>query len=143
VLDSIGFTSVDIEANEENLSALLNHYWTTDDKTAWECLEDLCKATQTVAYFDEFDNLKFRTLRSIYHDALYMPPKMIITTDDLPQGLANIISINEGDVTDINKVNLDYVTLKEADISRSGVPVMEAVWEPDGTQVLRAGALVD
>lgn len=143
LLDSVGFTSLDIRPNDVSNAVHLNYFWSNPDATVWEMLEDLCRSTQITAFFDESDNLRLKSLHGLYQEALSTPPKSILTTDDVGNIKANIIDISDGEMSQTNRVELEYRELKPAEISESGVAKMETVWEPEGDVVLRAQPLIE
>lgn len=143
LLDSVGFTSLDIKPNDVSNAVHMNYFWSDPDRTVWEMLEDICRSTQITAYFDESDNLRLKSLHGLYEEALTTPPKSILTTDDVGRIDSNIIEISDGEMSQTNRVEVEYRELKPAEISESGVAKMETVWEPEGDVVLRAQPLIE
>lgn len=141
LLDSVGFTSLRFTPDEVTNATSMNYYWSNPESTVWEALEDICRSTQITAYFDEYDNLRLRTLRGLYDDALANTPSTIVSTIDLEESLSNVINVEEGELMETNKVTINYKEIKAAEISESGVAKMEVVWEPEGDVVLRAQPL--
>lgn len=141
LLDSIGFTHLRFDPNDSFEATHMKYYWTNEEGTVWEALEDICRSAQVTAYFDEYDILNLRSLRAVYEDALHDPPKTILTTDDIGDLKSNVIEIEDGEMFQTNRVVVNYKELKSAEITESGVAKMEEVWSPEGDVVLRSQPL--
>lgn len=143
LLDSVGFTSVAFADEDEHFSSHVGYFWTgKDEDSVWKVIEDVCRATQTVAFFDEFNVLNFKSLKGMYIDALSKSPSQVFTTEDLPGVLANIDTMDLEDKVSVNRVNINYREIAEQEKTASGIQPSEVVWEPDGTEVLRAGPIL-
>lgn len=144
LLDTIGFTSVKFSNEDEHFSTHLQYFWTKKDAdNVWKVIEDVCRATQTVAFFDEHNILNFKSLKGMYEDALASDPAYVLTTEDLPEVKANISEMELDERVSANKVTVNYRETSEPEKTPSGATPMTVVWEPDGTQILRAGVLTD
>lgn len=143
LLDCIGFTSVRFSDEDEHFASHLKYFWVKgDDKSVWEIIQDVCRASQTVAFFDEYNVLNFKSLKGIYESALANPPAQVFTKEDLPDVHANIISSSIDDNVTVNRVSVNYRETSEREKTPSEVAPMEAVWEPEGTEVLRGQYLI-
>lgn len=142
LLDSVGFTSVQFFPHDIHDAVHMNYFWTSENDTVWQVLENICRSAQITAYFDESDVLCFRSLRSVYEDALHQPPKALLTTDDINGMPSNIIDVSEGEMMQTNRVEVGYKELKPGEVSEAGVAKMEEVWSPEGDVVVRAQPLV-
>src|SRR5690606_15431794 len=120
LLDSVGFTSLVFTPDDVRHAVPMNFFWTNPDASVWEMLEEVCRSTQITAYFDEYDNLRLRSLRSLYEDALSTPPKAILSTIDLPDSLSNIVDIDADDLQQTNKITVNYDELRSGEITESG-----------------------
>lgn len=65
LLDAVGF--VDYNFTKCTDDVLTCRYWWTDrNKTVWQAIQELCRESQTVAYFDEFGILTFISRNKFY-----------------------------------------------------------------------------
>lgn len=66
LLDSVGF--VDYDFSKCTADVLSCRYWWTDrNKTVWQALQELCRESQTIAYFNEFGILTFVSRDKFYN----------------------------------------------------------------------------
>ena len=109
LLDSVGFTNYKINIKspiaEEQSIITPAFWWSEDNKTVWQVLQELCKDTQMTAVFDESNVLQFYS-----RDYLYDSTRSSSWTfSDILQGgtdLPNIISMDKNDLPSINKVKI-------------------------------------
>ena len=143
LLDSVGFTNVRFSDEDEHFSTHLGYFWTTkDNQNIWEIIADVCRATQTVAFFDEYNVLHFKSLKGLYEDALSRRPAQVFTTEDVPGTLANISDLSLENSVAVNKVNLNYRDVSAPEKTPSGNTPMAIVWEPEGTEVVRGAYMM-
>lgn len=139
LLDSIGFTNVRFSNEDEHFATHVKYFWTKKEgDNVWKIISNVCQATQTVAYFDEYNTLNFRSLKGMYISALENEPAEIYTTENIQDGLANIKKMDLTDMVSTNRVKLDYKEVTAPEKTPSGITPMQVVWEPDGSQVIRS-----
>jgi hypothetical protein len=155
LLDSVGFTDYQYTRSAADAPSLISYYWTDGESTVWDTIQEICRTTQTAAYFDEFGVLQVKT-RSAAFDRTQ---GIKWTLDGAVNGakLPDIIDISPTSVYEANKVNIGYQKTSLLENNR-GEPALETVWEPGGqvrdnngnivtsdteTLVLRAGGLRD
>lgn len=139
ILDSVGFLDYDYDPSDDAPSTAIPYFWTDEDSTVWDTIQELCRTTQTAAYFDEFGilQLKVRT------DAFSTTSTSSWTLDYAQDGTKkpDIIDLNVNDHFEANKVTVRYQKTNLAQDSL-GRPISEIVWQPEDTVVLRSSSLV-
>lgn len=144
LLDSVGFTSVRFADEDEHFSTHLQYFWTLKDgDNVWNIISDVCRSTQTVAFFDEYNVLNFKSLKGMYEDALSKQPALELTSQTSPERLSNIQSIDLEQSVSVNKIAVNYREVKDVEKTPSGDTPMEVIWQPEGSVVLRSAYLVN
>ena len=136
-------------ANPNDTASQIDYYWTDPETTVWDHFAKIAQATQTAVYFDEYDVLKIQTRAAAYDlgkaidwtlDAVPVTASDVSTYgrpgDELNK-LPDIIELNKNYDYEANVVNVKHVDTQPGDF-QNGNPVMETVWEPEDTVVLRA-----
>jgi hypothetical protein len=138
ILDSVGFIDYNYARTAEFASQKIKYYWTSESQTVWEHISELCRTTQSAAYFDEHGILQIKT-RS---DAFSKTAPVAWTLDYAKNGTKqpDIIDVNIGSQYEANKVTVKYQTTKLAEDSQ-GRPISEIIWQPEGTVALRSTGL--
>lgn len=139
ILDSVGFIDYEYTRSAEVASNQIPFYWTDNEKTVWDNIQELCKVTQTAAYFDEYGILQIKT-----RDSAFNKTAPVSWTFDYAQNGSkkpDIISVDINNNYEANKVIVKYQKTNLAQDAQ-GRPISEIVWQPDDTIVLRSSALV-
>jgi len=110
VLDSIGFTNYNINmlnANIDTSIPTLAVWWSENNKTVWDCIQELCRDVQMNAYFDENNILQFYT-----RDYLYSRTNVDWEFYYAQSGnkLPNIVDFNKEEVASANQVKVIWRT---------------------------------
>lgn len=144
LLDYIGFSNYDFR-RDSNEEFIIPYFYTSDDKTVAEILQDLARASQSAMYFDEYNNLVI-----MYKEALFSATR---PTDAVLSGNSNtphIINIASAEKKRYNDGRIDY---NERYIQRSIANLQQAnfvnedqtlvykpvlLWEASGTELVRA-----
>lgn len=67
ILDTIGFTNYNFNMDVNDTSVpLVKKWWTDNEKTTWEHLQELCRDIQMNAFFDDNNVLQFYSRNNIY-----------------------------------------------------------------------------
>lgn len=138
ILDSVGFIDYSYVNTAEAASNRLTYYWTTEEATVWDHIQDLCRTTQSAAWFDEYGILQIKT-----RDAAFDKSKLPAWTLDYAKNgtkQPDIVDVNVADSFEANKVTVKYVTTKLAEDDQ-GRPISEIVWQPEGDITLRSTSL--
>ncbi|QQV92409.1 minor tail protein [Streptomyces phage MeganTheeKilla] len=138
MLDSVGFIDYEYTRSAEVASNKIPFFWTDDEKTVWDNIQDLCKVTQSAVYFDEHGILQIKT-----RDSAFNKSAPVSWTFDYAQNgtkLPDIVDLDVGSSYEANKVTVKYQTTTLAQDSQ-GRPISEVIWQPDDTITLRSSAL--
>ena len=105
LLDGVGFTNYNFNMTGTESSLFSPRFWWTDDqRTVWESLQQLCRDSQMVAVFDENNILQFYTRENIfnYSGATDWSFRYSKSGDTLP----NIVSLDKQDLASANQVKV-------------------------------------
>lgn len=107
LLDSVGFTNYNFNLTTTDTTVITPYHWYTDNsKTVWQHIQDLCKDTQMIATFDEFDVLQFYP-----RDYIFKADKATsfkLRDRNIGSNLANISSISVENVPSVKAVKIVY-----------------------------------
>ncbi|QZE11637.1 minor tail protein [Streptomyces phage Karp] len=138
MLDSIGFIDYEYTRTAEIASNNIPYFWTDDEKTVWDNIQDLCRVTQSACYFDEHGILQIKT-----RDSAFNKTAPVSWTFDYAQNGSkrpDIVSVDVTNSYEANKVTVKYQTTTLAQDAQ-GRPISEVIWQPEDTIVLRSSAL--
>ena len=114
ILDSIGFSNYKINMllNEANRSIdtsvpTLSLWWSENNKTVWDSLQELCRDIQMNAYFDEDNVLQFLTRDYLYNKSTIDWEFYYAQSGDK---LPNIIEFNKKELASANQVKIIWRT---------------------------------
>lgn len=137
ICDIVGFNDYKVTTIDE--TATIDIFWTDGEKTAWEILGDLARASQTAFYFDSYGVLNIKTRESAWDSN--RPVDYTFIRDSVPGGQpSNIVSLNESTQYEANKVKVSWSPTSFSE-RRDNITPFEVVWEPEGDVVLRATPL--
>ena len=144
LLDSVGFTNYNINMLTQTSSKgvvtvtdtsipTIGYWWTTDSKTVWEHLQDLCRDIQMNAFFDQSNVLQFYTRDKIYSQSIaswnfYEKPEGSV--------LPNIISLSQEEVASGNNVKVIWNSIVPTQYTGDSTKLAQAP-----TAFLSAGGL--
>jgi hypothetical protein len=107
LLDSVGFTNYNFNLTTTDTTVISPYHWYTDaSKTVWQHIQDLCKDTQMIATFDEFDVLQFYPRDYIFKKDKQTDFKL--RDRNIGTSLANISSISIENVPSVKAVKVIY-----------------------------------
>lgn len=138
MLDSIGFIDYEYSRSAEVASNQIPYYWSDDEKTVWDNIQELCRVTQSAAYFDEHGILQIKS-----RDSAFDKNRLVDWTFDYAQNgdkLPDISDLTIGNTFEANKVTVKYQKTNLAQDAQ-GRPISEIVWQPEDDIVLRSSAL--
>ena len=112
LLDSVGFTKYNFnikKVDDRDDSIIdLNHWWTEDTQTVWEALQDLCKDSQTNAFFDKNGVLQIYTRNAIYDTSREIDWEFFQSQEG--SALPNIMSFSKNEIPSANSVKVLWQT---------------------------------
>lgn len=153
LLDAIGFsnykinvkTTPEVIAGELYAAAIqdssiptIKYFWTYEDKTVWETIQELCRDIQMNASVDENNILNFYSRDYIYDstrtaDWDFTSEAITLNNKNI---LPNIISLNKTEDPSANSVKILWQSPATSDYDGSSSPI----WQSD-TSYLGAGSL--
>jgi hypothetical protein len=144
LLDSVGFTNYNINMVTETSSKgvitvkdtsipTIGYWWTTDSKTVWEHMQDLCRDIQMNAVIDENNVLQFYSRNYMYSRT---EKNWNFFYEQSENNLPNIVSFNQKDIASANQVKVLWST----PISSSYLGGSGPLWQSP-TSYLIAGGL--
>jgi hypothetical protein len=137
--DVVGFNSYVIDVIDEDPSSLINIFWTDADKTVWQTLQELSRATQTAIFFDSYGQLRVKTRAAAFNKN--QTPVDTLTRDGDPTHLPNIVNLSSSKQYEANKVKITYKPTKFSSRNYYVIPY-EQVWAPEDVVTLRASRLL-
>lgn len=145
VLDSIGFTSYFIHADNKDITDhVIPVFWTDGEKTVMEVLDELSTAMQASISFDGYGMLHIRAREYIFSPTrtpdLYLSSEKQSLSGGI-EALPNIVELNGDTQFEPNKFKISYKSTKWT-ADNNGSPTMTQVWQPEAsTVVLRSNSL--
>jgi hypothetical protein len=135
LLDSIGFVDYNFNLKSPDTSIpLVNYWWTEDNKTVWEAIQELCRDIQMNAFFDDEGILQFYSRDYIYDST--RSATWAFYNEAEGSALPNIVSFSQDEIASGNQVKVIWSTpLKSNYVQSSG-----ALWEAP-TTFLSSGGL--
>lgn len=164
LLDFIGFSDYSIDLSDFKKQQLptgddtistpvLPFFVSSAEKTVWETLQQLCEATYSIVYFDEFGTLQLITrdelTRPLQTDADNLqaiePVSHYILGQDHEGRLANAISIERRNNAEANSVKVKFnpQKIKENEDPYNPQQLTDILWKPEDTIVLQAARIVE
>lgn len=138
--DSVGFVNYKIDQRDDRVTQFkIPVFWVSGEESLWEVFDELAKASQTAIYFDGNGVLQVRTREFAFDDVA--ASDWTLRGRAVGSNLSNIISLEPGIEQEANHVKVTYQTTKWADY-QNGQPALQVLWEPEGTETLRATPLV-
>lgn len=139
--DSVGFDRYQITDRDDDKGTTVPHFWTDGQTTVWDIFSSLAESTQTAIFFDQNDVLQVWTRRQAFNES--QPVRWMLRSEDAGDRLADITydgDLTQGEEFEANKITVSYQVTEFSDF-RHGYPLMETVWTPEDTLVLRASQL--
>ena len=141
LLDSVGFTNYNFNLVTTDTTVITPYHWYTDpSKTVWEHIQDLCKDTQMIATFDEYDILQFYP-----RDYIFRKDKAAdvqLRNRNIGSNLANISSFSLENVPSVKAVKVIYTPQLTTAYGYSGAGTAENLYDAP-VITLGASALVN
>ena len=135
LLDSIGFTNYNINIKSTDSSIITpTYWWTENNKTVWDCLQELCRDTQMTAVFSYNNVLQFYSREWIF-DAT-RSSNWDFRSETSGVNLSNILSFSKNDLASANQIKVFWNSVLTSNYIQSA----QAPWESE-TYFLGAFAL--
>jgi hypothetical protein len=126
LLDSIGFTNYKFNIKDTDKSIITpTYWWTENNKTVWDCLQELCRDTQMTAVFSYDNVLNFYSREWIF-DAT-RNSNWDFRSETSGSNLSNILSFNKNDLPSANQVKVFWNSVLTSNYIQSA----QAPWVSD------------
>lgn len=130
LLDSVGFTNYNFNFNssEVNEAGMISprFWWTEDNKTVWEALQEICLDTQMIAVFDNQNVLQFYSRSYIYDSARSENWTFYYQQNSPSDPLANIIKLDKEDIPVGNKIRILWQGISTSRYEIDAAPLWKA-----------------
>jgi len=126
LLDSIGFTNYNINIKDTDASIITpTYWWTENDKTVWDCLQELCRDTQMTAVFAYNNVLQFYSREWIFDST--RTANWNFRSENSGSNLSNILSFKKNDLPSANQVKVFWNSVLTSNYIQSA----QAPWVSD------------
>ena len=126
LLDSIGFTNYEIYIKDTDSSIITpTYWWTENNKTVWDSLQELCRDTQMVAVFSYDNVLKFYSREWLFDST--RSNSWNFRSDTSGSSLSNILSFNKNDLPSANQIKVFWNSVLTSNYIQSA----QAPWDSD------------
>jgi hypothetical protein len=126
LLDSIGFTNYEIYIKDTDASIITpTYWWTENDKTVWDSLQELCRDTQMIAVFSYDNVLKFYSREWLFDNGRI--PDWSFRSETSGSNLSNILSFNKNDLPSANQIKVFWNSVLTSNYIQSA----QAPWDSD------------
>lgn len=107
ILDTVGFTNYNFNLVTPDDKSIPNvkTWWTDDEKTAWEHIQELCRDIQMNAFFDENNILQFYSRDYMYSQANF---SWNFLYENDGTDLANIVEFSKKELPSANEVLIKW-----------------------------------
>lgn len=163
LLDMAGFSNYSLDmsdfrlgqtpSGDEKIETPVMTYFATDPtQSLWKNLQDICEATYSAVYFDEYGTLQLITrdelTRSLQRDELTRQtiekPAHTLRGQKVDDKLPNIIEFSKNREDEANSVNIKFQPkkIKENNDPYNPKQLTDILWQSDSTISLQAARLV-
>lgn len=125
LLDNAGFTNYNFNMSGTEASLFSPRFWWTDDnRTVWESIQQICRDSQMVALFDENNILQFYTRENIfdYTGTADWGFRYAASGNNLP----NIISLDKNDLASANQVKVLWNSVTTNEYTGNAQPLWKS-----------------
>jgi hypothetical protein len=125
LLDSVGFTNYNINLLSTESSPLTPRFWWSDDnKTMWQAIQEVCRDAQITAVFDENNILQFYTRDYIFNSARPVDWSFRYSSSGL--NLPNIMSLSKTELPSANQIKVLWNSVTTNEYSGSAQPLWQS-----------------
>lgn len=133
MLDNVGFTNYKFNLNGENETSIMTplYWWTDDQKTVWEHIQELCRDSQMTAVFDENNVLQFYSRDYLYNKYLSdgvneKQTDWVMQYQANGDLLPNIINFSKNDLASKNKIKIEWQTPQLPTGDQTATPIWQS-----------------
>jgi len=126
MLDAIGFTNYNINIKSTDTSIITpTYWWTENNQTVWDSLQELCRDTQMTAVFSAKNVLEFYSRDYIFDAA--RSSNWDFRSETSGANLSNILSFEKNDLPSANQIKVFWNSVLTSNFIQSA----QAPWESD------------
>lgn len=126
MLDAIGFTNYNINIKSTDASIITpTYWWTENNQTVWDSLQELCRDTQMTAVFSAKNVLEFYSRDYIFDAA--RTSNWDFRSEASGSNLSNILSFEKNDLPSANQIKVFWNSVLTSNFIQSA----QAPWESD------------
>jgi hypothetical protein len=126
LLDSIGFTNYEIYIKDTDTSIITpTYWWTENNKTVWDSLQELCRDTQMIAVFSYDNVLKFYSREWLFDNT--RTANWSFRSETSGSNLSNILSFGKNDLPSANQIKVFWNSVLTSNYIQSA----QAPWDSD------------
>jgi len=130
LLDSVGFTNYNINLNStdsaENGIISPRFWWSEDNITVWQAIQDICTDAQMIATFDHQNILQFYSRDYLYNTSRTEDWRFYYQQNNSSDPLPNIISLTKNDLPSGNKVRVLWQSITSSRYEQDGAPLWKS-----------------
>lgn len=120
ILDAVGFTSYDFSNCTGDIMTA-RFWWGNKSQTVWQAIQEICKETQTVAFFNEYDVLCFVSRDKFYDSTATTSWQFLYANEG--DNKANIESLNSTTTRTSSAVRIKYNVPTTSNLEKSSQPI--------------------
>lgn len=120
MLDAVGFTAYDFSKCTGDIMTC-RYWWGNKSQTVWQAIQEICKETQTVAFFNEFDTLCFVSRDKFYDSSATTSWQFLYENEG--SNKANIESLDSNTTPTSSAVRIKYNVPTTSNLERSTQPI--------------------
>lgn len=120
ILDAVGFVSYDFTKCTGDIMTC-RFWWGNKSQTVWQALQDICKETQTVAFFNEYGVLCFVSRDKFYDKDLSTSWQFLYANEG--DNKSNIVALNSNTTPTSSAVRIKYNVPTTSNLERSAQPI--------------------
>ena len=130
LLDSIGFTNYNINLNStdsaENGIISPRFWWSEDNTTVWQAIQEICTDAQMIATFDNKNILQFYSRDYLYNASRTENWRFYYQQNTSSDPLPNIISLTKNELPSGNKVRVLWQSITSSRYEQDGGPLWKS-----------------
>jgi hypothetical protein len=118
LLDTVGFTNYKINVKDTDKSVFATRYWWTENnKTVWEAIQELCRDSQMTAVFSYDNVLQFYSREYLFDSASAVD--WTFRHQSSGSDLPNILNLNKRELPSANQVKVFWNSVATSDYQQS------------------------
>lgn len=120
LLDAVGFTSYDFSKCTGDIMTA-RYWWGNKSQTVWQTIQEICKETQTVAFFNEYDVLCFISRDKFYDSTATSSWQFLYSNEG--DNKASIASLDSTTTSTSSAVRIKYNVPTTSNLEKTSQPI--------------------